>query len=83
MFIITILCIEKYTLAVFCTSVSSAYKYNIIDEYGTVYPSDNIFNTAQAAENEARRIIDMVYNWNASVCLFNSPSPVYSSLILF
>ncbi len=57
--IIKILSIGKFILAVYYTK-SDCYKYSIIDEYGTVLETDDIFYTSEAAEREGREAINIV-----------------------
>ena len=59
MSIIKILSIRKFTLAIYYTS-SDCYQYSIIDNYGTVLETDDIFYTSEAAEREGREAINIV-----------------------
>ena len=52
----TILCINKFILAVYYTN-AKCFQYSIIDEYGTVFNTDDIFYTSEAAESDGRKVI--------------------------
>ena len=52
--------VEEYVnLAIYYTS-SDCYQYSIIDNYGTVLETDDIFYTSEAAEREGREAINIV-----------------------
>ena len=57
--IIKILSIGKFILAVYYTK-SDCYQYSIIDDYGTVLETDDIFYSSEAAEREGREAINIV-----------------------
>ena len=60
MSIIKLLSIREFILAIYYTS-SEYYQYSIIDDYGTVFETFDIFWTSDAAEQEAREIIGLVF----------------------
>ena len=58
--IIKLVSIGEFILAIYYTS-SEYYQYSIIDDYGTVYEPNDIFWSLNAAEQEARATIGLVF----------------------